>query len=47
MVIGQSQGTNKLALTNKTGETVMRQGQVFYVANDSTARNCCSSRQRI
>jgi len=37
MVIGQSQGTNKLALTNKTGETVMRQGQVFYVANDSSA----------
>jgi len=37
MVIGQSQGTNKLALTNKAGETVLRQGQVFYVANDSSA----------
>ena len=37
MVIGQSQGTNKLALTNKTGETVLRQGQVFFVANASSA----------
>jgi len=37
MVIGQARGTNKVALTNKSGETIMRQGQVFYVANDSSA----------
>jgi len=37
MVIGQSHGTNKLALTNKSGETILRQGQVFFVANDSAA----------
>jgi hypothetical protein len=37
MVIGQSHGTNKVALTNKSGETIMTQGQVFYVANDSSA----------
>ncbi len=37
MVIGQSHGTNKLALTNKAGETIVRQGQVFFVASDSAA----------
>jgi hypothetical protein len=37
MVIGQSHGTKRLALTNKTGETVLRPGQVFFVANEASA----------
>ncbi|HEV8095136.1 MAG TPA: FecR domain-containing protein [Burkholderiales bacterium] len=37
MVIGQSHGTNRLSLTNKAGESTLRQGQIFFVANDSSA----------
>jgi hypothetical protein len=37
MVIGQSHGTNKLSLKNQAIDTVIQQGQVFYVASETSA----------